>query len=379
MKYIKSFLAFLILFNFLALNCNALEPGDQAPPLKVATWLKNGPVSLEAGKGHTIYVLEFWTTWFAPCIKALPYLSHIQKTFKNRGVVVVGIINEPRDKVEEFLKFNEKMINYSIGLDDKGATSKLYTEGINVIPVVYIVGKDGKIKWRGDIYDLERVLNSILKGQFNLKTQNKVSQLQVEMQTALQTNKREKAIQLAEKILAIDPKNEVALQLILFNYERNQDFEGALTLLDKLIFQVPNHAPLYFIKLNMLYRNPSNALKLQIFAERMQSEFINNPDVLNSLAWTLLNQQLFGLTPLNVALSAAKTSIKKLDSNAPPVKRSIFLATLAKAYYSVGNIKKAIKIQQQAVKYAKNTPQAQIANLILLYYQKAQTLGKYMN
>src|SRR5688572_28676628 len=63
--------------------------GDPAAPLKIKEWVKGGPLDVHDGKN--VYVVEFWATWCPPCRTSIPHLAELQKRFKNRGVVIVGI------------------------------------------------------------------------------------------------------------------------------------------------------------------------------------------------------------------------------------------------------------------------------------------------
>jgi len=40
-------------------------------------------------KDDKIHVVNFWATWCAPCIKELPYFENINKTYKDKDVVVL--------------------------------------------------------------------------------------------------------------------------------------------------------------------------------------------------------------------------------------------------------------------------------------------------
>ena len=39
----------------------------------------------------TTYILNFWATWCAPCVKELPYFDSINTVYKNRNVKVILI------------------------------------------------------------------------------------------------------------------------------------------------------------------------------------------------------------------------------------------------------------------------------------------------
>lgn len=85
-------------FCRVAAALGGVQPGDPsrlAPP-RIAEWARGSPVDLAAGKGRTIFVIEFWATWCSPCVDSIPHLSGLQQKFKERGVAVVGVTDETR-------------------------------------------------------------------------------------------------------------------------------------------------------------------------------------------------------------------------------------------------------------------------------------------
>ena len=80
----------------------AAQLGDPAAPLAIKEWIKGNPVNVKDGKN--IYVVEFWATWCPPCRRSIPHLTEIQKKFKDKGVVVVGISDEAPATVKPFVQ-----------------------------------------------------------------------------------------------------------------------------------------------------------------------------------------------------------------------------------------------------------------------------------
>jgi thiol-disulfide isomerase/thioredoxin len=103
-------------------------------------------------------IVEFWATWCPPCRASIPHLNEINKKFKDKGLVVIGISDEPKETVEKFRKGLPMEYNVAVG---GAAIEKKF--GINGIPHAFIVGKDGKIVWHGHPMqlkdaDIEKVL-----------------------------------------------------------------------------------------------------------------------------------------------------------------------------------------------------------------------------
>jgi len=145
-----------------------LNIGDAAPPLKVTKWLQGAEVKAFApGK---VYVIEFWATWCAPCIRAMPHLNELQKEFKDKGLVIVGLTskdeNNTAEKVASFVEKNGKRFDYIFAYCDDRATDAAYMEasGQDGIPCSFVIGKDGKIAYIGHPMQLDDVLPKVLEG-----------------------------------------------------------------------------------------------------------------------------------------------------------------------------------------------------------------------
>lgn len=157
---------------FLAGPVMAAELGDPAPPLKIKKWIKGEAVDLAKGKEKNIYVVEFWATWCGPCRMSIPHLTEMQKKFKNKGVVFIGISDESATTVEKFVKKMGDRMDYRVAVDDRIKTNKAYMAafGIRGIPHAFVVNKSGQIAWQGHpMNGLEQVLGRIVAGTYDVE------------------------------------------------------------------------------------------------------------------------------------------------------------------------------------------------------------------
>lgn len=121
------------------------EPSE-AGKLAIAHWVKGEEVDLSSG----VNVVEFWATWCPPCRTSIPHLTALQKRFKDQGVNIIGISDEPLKTVEPFVKKMGDQMDYVVAIDDADATSEAYMRryGVNGIPHAFVV-KDGTVVWHG--------------------------------------------------------------------------------------------------------------------------------------------------------------------------------------------------------------------------------------
>jgi thiol-disulfide isomerase/thioredoxin len=152
----------------------AIEVGDPAPPLKINKWIRGGPVDLHAGRGKNIYVIEFWATWCAPCRQSIPLLTELQRKFKDKGVVVIGITSEPSaEAVARFVSNMGDKMDYAVAQDDGQQTDAAYMRafGLSGIPHTFVIDQQGRIAWHGHPLtgELERVVQELVDGKYDLE------------------------------------------------------------------------------------------------------------------------------------------------------------------------------------------------------------------
>lgn len=92
-----------------------------------------------AGK---VALIDFWASWCGPCRAEIPNIAEMHKKYADKGVVVIGL--NVWDKPEAQRKTIETMNMTWLQLAD---TTKVATDtyGVNGIPQIMLIGKDGTI------------------------------------------------------------------------------------------------------------------------------------------------------------------------------------------------------------------------------------------
>jgi thiol-disulfide isomerase/thioredoxin len=155
-----------------ARSFGAGEIGMPAPPLSIGAWVKGDPVKLAGpGGGTNVTVVEFWATWCAPCRVSIPHLTKLQKRFRDRGVVILGVSDEATNKVAAFVKEMGDQMDYTVAVDEGGKTGQAYMKafGIDGIPHAFIVDRDGRIAWQGHpMVGLDEALEDVVEGRHDI-------------------------------------------------------------------------------------------------------------------------------------------------------------------------------------------------------------------
>ncbi|MEY3479942.1 MAG: hypothetical protein RIQ71_717 [Verrucomicrobiota bacterium] len=128
--------------------------GEDLPDLRVNYF---GPSPEVEGKP---LLLEFWATWCPPCRESIPHLNEIHAKYKDRGLMVVGVTDEPSAVIRKFQK--DVPMDYAVATDTGGRLNEKM--GVTGIPRAFLVNKDGKIVWEGHPMQLrEEEIEKILE------------------------------------------------------------------------------------------------------------------------------------------------------------------------------------------------------------------------
>jgi cytochrome c biogenesis protein CcmG/thiol:disulfide interchange protein DsbE len=121
------------------------------------------PLSLEALRGRVV-VVNFWASWCYPaCYEEAPALERAWQTYKDRGVVLVGInIQDSEEPAKKFLaQFGYTFPNAP---DPAGRVSVDY--GVYGVPETFFIDRTGRIRFKqvGAVTDelFQQTVNALL-------------------------------------------------------------------------------------------------------------------------------------------------------------------------------------------------------------------------
>ncbi len=360
----------IILFLLMAFSLpgllKALEPGEIVPAFTVRKWLHGGAVNPDKIADGQHLMIIFWASWSPLCVESIPLINFFQEKY-GKKFKILALTKEKQKVAEKFISEHPE-IEFPIGYDTGGSISKRYL-GVNlVIPRIFIVNRKKVLVWQGELVDLERVLEKIDSGKFDLRKQRKISAYRKLLQAGIQGRQHDVVIEMAGHILDIAPKDPVSLRSRLFAHEQKGEYDAALKFLENLIKRVPDYPLPYFLKLDMLAARPQNPKVLAEWCKKIHECFPKNAEVQNRLTLTILDGAPFGSAPLDIALASAKDAVKLLTKKDPAVRWAAFYTSLSRVYYAIGIIDKAIEIQDKACALLKGMKEEPAAKRLKDFY-----------
>jgi len=145
-----------------------LPPTDRMPPLLGATaWLNTPELTLAALRGNVVLV-NFWTYTCINWLRTLPYIRAWSNTYKDRGLVVLGI-HTPEFAFEHIISNVQQAVDrlgvtYPVIVDNKYTIWNAFAN--HYWPALYFVDAEGRIRYNqfgeGEYEMAERVIQQLL-------------------------------------------------------------------------------------------------------------------------------------------------------------------------------------------------------------------------
>ena len=253
-------------------------------------------------------------------------------------------------------------------------TGEVYSDfaGTEVVVPFALVVDDGKIVWKGVPQELDTVIRDIQSGKFSFDSQLKLEVMHKDLQNAIQTGLPSVIIATADKILALRPDDQIAIQAKLFVFESTGRIRENYAAVQEIAAKVKNSVDVRLLLLGFYERTN----EMDKFSEGLSAafrDFASSPTAQSRLLAYSFEQAPFGWLPVRDVVSAS-ASVKKAYAGTGGTSEAFSCEFSARAAYVALDIDTAIADQTRAVELFAGTEFLSEAKKTLAFYQDVKAI-----
>ncbi|GAB3787539.1 thioredoxin family protein [Dyella agri] len=136
-------LAFLLL-----LSCSTIAAQTATAPdfAGIDHWINSPPLTLASLRGKVVLV-DFWAYSCINCVRAMPHVEHLYETYKDKGLVVVGVhspeFDFEKNPADVTAAVQQLGVTYPVAMDSEHATWKAWHN--QYWPAEYLIDQNGQL------------------------------------------------------------------------------------------------------------------------------------------------------------------------------------------------------------------------------------------
>lgn len=359
----------LLLFLMLtALSSSGfLKIGAPAPEFGRGVWTKGKKVSVASLKGKQMLAILFWKPEHSSVL-AMQSFSRFSHQNRRTPIAFAAVAEGALQNIIKFPLIRQLGM-IPLLVDNNKSNFNLFLRPENRLPMAVLIGKDGKLLWRGNPSRLPVIVNAVNKGKYDQKKIIGDDDFNAAFTGMITKSDYKGALALLEKELSrpgVNPREIVSLQVGI-HYRRLNSAANAVAAIHRAQKRFPLDPGFYEMELKMLELGHMEN-RTGEFYFRLTSVFRNHPRVLLKFVTAELNRPFAKMNPANIytvaraAANAGKYSSKREKGRA--------MLYYAQSLYCLGRVDLALKTGEEALKYLKGQKEYRQAMEITGFYRK---------
>jgi len=132
--------------------------GNALPDFTVQTFINGDKQVSTSDFKDSIVLLDFWEVWCGPCIESMPKIEELYQKYKNKGLRVYGIVNDPINIKSSKELVSTKGFTLPMLMGSEQLRNLLKITGI---PLYVLIDKSGKVAFISEGYSADIEANVI--------------------------------------------------------------------------------------------------------------------------------------------------------------------------------------------------------------------------
>lgn len=338
--------------------------GDMAPNIPSPIWMDGKVYRIAEYKGKKFVVVFLW----APDQRALAEFQQMNRIARMPANADTAFLSVANCDLETLKKFpGAAKLTFPVCADHNRATAKLYMRSFDRLPLAVVIGKEGRIYWRGSIRQVPAVLKLIRENKFDLPERIRTEKFTLDVSDAIKNKQFDKANKLIYAEWERFPANlELLSMYLLISGRHLKRFDDGFKVIAEAGKKLPGNPEVGVLEFQHIC-SAGLFNRLDEFSKRMIAVHGSNPDTMTKFASLFIKLPAKELQPrqINAFLSAGWRNGKfKNDAE-----KANYAINYAKLMHSFGRTDIACKLAIFAEQKLNGKAKASAAEAVT-YYKK---------